>query len=66
MKLWPIARDGIKGIARIAIRLVVEFIHRGIVNLFDTLFGFLNWPGKKLRVKIFILINPREYPTYSS
>ena len=58
MKLWPVARNGIKGIARVAIRLVVEFIHRGIINLFDTLFGLLNWPEKNLRVKIFILINP--------
>ena len=58
MKLWSNAGNGIKGIARVATRIVVEFIHRGIVNLFDTLFGFLNWPEKKIRIKIFILINP--------
>lgn len=57
MKLWPIVRDGIKGIARVAIRIVIEFIHRCIINLFDTLFGFLKWPQKKLRVKVFILLN---------
>ncbi len=57
MKLWPIVWDGIKGIARVAIRIVIEFIHRCIINLFDTLFGFLKWPQKKLRVKVLILLN---------
>lgn len=57
MKLQLIIRHGVKGIARVAIRIIVEFIHRVIINLFDTLFGFLNWPGKKLRIKLFILIN---------
>lgn len=64
MKLWLIGRDGIKGIARVAIRILVEFIHRCIINLFDTFFGFLTWPEKNLRVKIFILINEEnEVPT---
>lgn len=57
MKLSPIVRDGVKGIARVAISIVVEFFHRSTINLFDTLFGFLNWPEKKLRIKIFILLN---------
>ena len=60
MKLWSVGSNGIKGIARVAIRLIIEFIHRVIINLFDTLFGFLNWPEKKLRIKIFILINREE------
>ena len=50
-------RNAIKGIARVGIRIVVELIHRAIINLFDTIFGFLNWPEKKLRVKIFILMD---------
>ena len=58
MKLWSNASNGIKGIARVATRIIVESVHRGIINLFDTLFGFLNWPEKKIRIKIFILINP--------
>jgi hypothetical protein len=60
MKLSTMASNGIKGIVRVAIRIVVELIHRVTINLFDTLFGFLNWPAKKLRVKIFILINPED------
>lgn len=58
MRLRSNVWNGIKGTARIAIRITVEFIHRVVINLFDTLFGFLNWPEKKLRVKIFILIDP--------
>jgi len=50
-RLWNI----IKGIARIAVRIVIEIIHRSVINLFDSLFGFLNWPKKKIRIKIFIL-----------
>src|SRR5436189_5506624 len=50
-KIW----NRIKGSARIAIRVIVESVNRLIINLFDNLFGFLNWPEKKLRVKIFIL-----------
>lgn len=57
MNLLSLGRDVVKGIARVAIRIIVEFIHRTIINLFDTLFGFLNWPEKKLRIKIFVLIN---------
>ena len=45
----------IKGIARVIARIIVEGFHRVVINLFDTLFGFLNWPEKKLRIKILIL-----------
>lgn len=47
------------------IRILVESFHRVVINLFDTLFGFLNWPGKKLRVKIFILQNSQADPVVS-
>jgi len=52
-------RNGIKASSRVAIRIIVETVHRLVVNIFDTLFGFLNWPEKKLRVKIFILRDPQ-------
>jgi hypothetical protein len=54
-KVW----NGIKGVTRVAIRIIVETLHRGVINIFDTLFGFLNWPEKKLRVKIYILQDPQ-------
>ncbi|HEV8271769.1 MAG TPA: hypothetical protein VGQ04_10730 [Chitinophagaceae bacterium] len=54
-KVW----NGIKGVIRVAIRIIVETLHRGVINIFDTLFGFLNWPKKILRVKIFILQDPQ-------
>jgi hypothetical protein len=60
-KTW----NGIKGVTRIAIRIIVESLHRGVINIFDTLFGFLNWPEKKLRVKIFILQDPQADPVVS-
>jgi hypothetical protein len=50
-RIW----NGIKGVGRIMARIIVEIIHRLVINLFDTLFGFLNWPEKKLHVMIFIL-----------
>lgn len=50
-----------KGIVRAIIRILVETVHRLLINLFDTLFGFLKWPVKKLRLKIFIL--PDEQKT---
>jgi hypothetical protein len=50
-KIW----NGIKGVGRITARIIVETLHRLVIHLFDTLFGFLNWPEKKLRVRIFIL-----------
>lgn len=45
----------LSALARIVFRIIFEAIHRLIINIFDTLFGFLNWPEKKLRIKIFIL-----------
>jgi hypothetical protein len=51
---------GVKGLLRAIIRIVIEVIHRSILHLPDTLFGFLNWPRKKLRIKIFIL-SPDPY-----
>ena len=60
-KIWNI----IKAIARVTIRSFVETIHRLVINIFDTLFGFLNWPEKKLRIKIFVLQDPRDKPVVS-
>ena len=60
-KIWNI----IKAIARVTIRSFVEMIHRLVINIFDTLFGFLNWPEKKLRIKIFVLQDPRDKPVVS-
>src|SRR6187402_929614 len=60
-KIW----NGIKGIIRITIRIIVETVHRLVINIFDTFFGFLNWPEKKLRVGIFILQDPQANPVVS-
>ena len=57
-KIW----NGIKGSTRITVRVIVEVVHRLVINIFDTLFGFLNWPEKKLRVKILILQDPQGDP----
>jgi hypothetical protein len=51
MKAWYI----IKATGRAIIRILLETLHRLVLNVFDTFFGFLNWPRKKLRIKIFIL-----------
>jgi hypothetical protein len=58
--------NGIKGGTRVAIRIIAEGLHRVVVNIFDTLFGFLNWPEKKLRIKIFILQDPEANPVVST
>lgn len=50
----------LSALGRITIRVIVEAIHRLLINLFDTLFGFLNWPEKKLRIKIFIVPVPNN------
>jgi len=60
-KIW----NGIKAITRITTRIIVESFHRLVINIFDTLFGFLNWPEKKLRVKIFILQDLQARPVVS-
>jgi len=57
-KIW----NGIKGSTRITTRIIAEIVHRLVINIFDTLFGFLNWPEKKLRVNIFILQDPQANP----
>jgi hypothetical protein len=49
-------------LVRIIFKITIEAIHRLIINIFDTLFGFLNWPEKKLRIKIFILPAPQDHP----
>ena len=61
-KIW----NGIKGCTRIIIRIVTETVHRLVINMFDTLFGFLNWPEKNIRVKVFILQDPQTDPIVSS
>jgi hypothetical protein len=50
------------GIVRAIIRITVEIIHRLFINIFDTLFGFLNWPEKKLRIKVFLLPTEQSDP----
>jgi hypothetical protein len=60
-KIW----NGIKGSTRIITRIIAETVHRLIINVFDTLFGFLNWPEKKLRVRIFILTDLQAFPIVS-
>ena len=61
-KIW----NGIKGCTRIIIRIVAETVHRLVINIFDTLFGFLNWPEKNIRVKVIILQDPQTDPIVSS
>ena len=55
----------IKGLSRVCIRMAIDSIHRVTINSFDTLFGFLNLPEKKLRIRIFILRteNPEQNPS---
>src|ERR1043165_4551147 len=50
----------IKGILRISVRIIVEIFHRLVFNILDTVFGFLGWPEKKMRIKIFILSTERS------
>jgi hypothetical protein len=57
--------NGIKGSTRITTRIIAETVHRLLINIFDTLFGFLNWPEKKLRVRIFILQDSQANPVVS-
>ena len=60
-KIW----NGIKGSTRITVRIIAETVHRLVINIFDTLLGFLNLPEKKLRIKIFILQDPQSIPGIS-
>jgi len=55
----------VRGITRILIRIVADVIHRLVLNAFDTLFGFFNWPEKKLRIKIIILADHQGQPVLS-
>ena len=57
--------NGIKGVTRVATRIIAEGLHRVVINIFDTLFGFLNWPEKKLRIRIFILQDQQANPVVS-
>ena len=58
MRTWNV----IKGASRIIIRIAAEGLHRFLLNIFDSFFGFLNWPGKKIRLKIFILKDEKDDP----
>jgi hypothetical protein len=58
-------RNGIKASIRIITRVIAETVSSLVINIFDTLFGFLNWPEKKLRVKIYILQGPQANPVLS-
>jgi hypothetical protein len=60
-KAWNV----IKAIIRVTVRTLFETIHRLVINIVDTLFGFSNWPEKKLRVKIFIMQDPQADPVVS-
>jgi hypothetical protein len=44
----------VKAVARVASRLVVEWVSR-LFNLYDLLLGFLTWPPKKLRLYVCVL-----------
>lgn len=52
----------IKGIVRAVIRIIIEIVHRLLINMFDTLFGYLKWPEKKLRIKVFLLKTQQPDP----
>ena len=47
--------NSVRGFLRIFIRIVVDILYRFIFHIPDSLFGFLNWPTKKLYIKILIL-----------
>ena len=61
LKVW----NAVKGIARIILRILFETFHRLVINIFETFLGFLNWPEKKLRIKIFILTDLQNNPVVS-
>ena len=52
----------ITAIVRAVIRITIEIVHRLLINLFDTLFGYLKWPEKKLRLKVFLLRTQQPDP----
>jgi len=45
------------------VRTIVDSVHRLTLNIFDALLGFLNWPKKRLRIRIFILRNEQPDQT---
>ena len=49
-KVWR----GVKAVVRVVIRIVATIV-MGVVNVFDLLLGFLNWPPKKLTLHIIVL-----------
>jgi hypothetical protein len=53
----------IKAMVRVSTRIILEILHRLLINLFDTIFGFLGWPEKKLRIKILILKDSHGQPS---
>jgi len=55
----------IKGILRVSVRIIIEVLHRLVLNIFDTVFGFLLWPKKKMKIKIFILKDEQQKPVVS-
>jgi hypothetical protein len=60
--------NAVKGVIRIAIRILIDNLHRLTLHIFDVLFGFLNWPKKRLRIKVFILRteDPSSTPAVST
>ncbi|HET9747602.1 MAG TPA: hypothetical protein VFP97_17920 [Chitinophagaceae bacterium] len=54
--------DFMMGMSRAIMRIIVEIIHRLLINIFDTLFGFVKWPEKKLRIKVLLLKTPHPDP----
>ena len=58
-------RNIVVAISGVLFRTIIDVMHRLVINIFDTAFGFFNWPGKKLRIKIFILPDPEAGQTPS-
>lgn len=58
--MWKSVGNILQGFGRVTIRIVFETIHRLLINIFDTIFGFLNWPEKKIRIKILILEGSKD------
>lgn len=58
-------RNIVVAISGVLFRTIIDVMHRLVINIFDTAFGFFNWPRKKLRIKIFILPDPEAGQTPS-
>lgn len=61
MGLWSSIKNAVKGAARVISKGFIDLINRASLGLPDLVFGFLNWPPKKLRIKVLIL-NEGEQP----